>query len=388
MKKILIVMSTLYNGGAEKSLVNLLNELPSDKYDVDLMLFKKKGIFLEQVPSYVNIIDAPIPLQRLYSSPTGAKGYLLRKVIGTLISNRREEKSEDRKGYRWHNYYSAAIPNVKKHYDVAIGYLCGEVLYFIDEKVDADKKIVFVHNDYRENELSKKYEEAHYENMDKIISISEKCVDIFKEEFPQYADKTFYLPNITSSVVIRARANETIPLEYRDGQTNILSIGRLNKQKGFDYAIDAAKLLKDRGLKFCWYVIGNGELEGELLSQIKKNKVEDCFVLLGVRTNPYPYIKNCDFIVQPSRFEGKSVVLDEAKILGKAIVATNYPTVGDQVNDGKEGIIVSMDPHGISEGIQRMIEDTSTRKEIELFLSKNEYGNQKDVDRYIDMIER
>ena len=380
-------MATLSNGGAEKSLVNLLNVLPSDKYSIDVMLFKNRGIFVKQVPPYVNLIDAPKELKGLYSNGLSAGKQLPRKLISTFIAKIAEKESEDQKGYRWHKYYSQVIPKLNQHYDVAIAYLSGEVLYFIDEKVDADRKIVFVHNDYRRNKLSHKYEEKHYRNMSKIISISNRCVEILKEEFPELTDKMLYLPNITSSTVVRNRAQDCDTPEYKDGVTNILSIGRLNHQKGFDYAIDAAKCLKDKGFKFCWSIIGNGELKKDLLKQIVKNGVEDEVQLLGIRENPYPYIQNCDFVVQTSRFEGKSVVLDEAKILGKAIVTTNYPTVNDQVENEKEGLVVEIDPAKIADGIILMATDTTRRESIEQYLNSKEYGNEKDVSMYMDLLD-
>ena len=97
---------------------------------------------------------------------------------------------------------------------------------------------------------------------------------------------------------------------------------------------------------------------------IKKFGVEENFILLGARENPYPDIANAKLFVQPSRYEGKSVVLDEAKILATPIVATAYPTVGDQLSNEQEGIIVEMNPNSIAEGIERLIEDTSLRDKI------------------------
>ncbi len=383
MKKILFVMATLYNGGAEKSLVNLLNTLPKDKYEIDLMLFKKKGIFIDQIPDNVNLIDAPKQLTLLYSKLSPLNNFFLRKIVWTRIAQKHEANPEDMRGYRWHHFYNKVIPKITEKYDVAVSYITGEMMYFVDEKVNADKKIVFVHNDYRENHLSKKYEEAHYAHMDSIVSISDKCVSILKEVFPQYADKIHYLPNITSSTMVRDSAKNGTTPEFKEGVVNILSIGRLNSQKGFDFAIDAAKLLKQHDLRFCWSIIGNGELEGELKKQIKRNGVEDEVKLLGVRENPYPYIKNCDFVVQTSRFEGKSVVLDESKILGKAIVVTNYHTVFDQVKDGLEGVIVDMTPESICDGILKMVKEDGVKSKIEEYLSSHEYGNQNEAERYM-----
>lgn len=389
-KKVLIAMTSLYNGGAEKSLVNLLNELPQDQYDIDLLLFKREGLYLQQVPSDVNILDTPHDIQLLYSSFHKAKKMFFPKFFGTLFSRLLYGNSYKARGVRWKYFYSKHIQQIDKKYDVAIAYISGEILWFVDEKVQADKKIVWVHNDYKASGHSREYDYPHFRNMDAIVTISEKCADILKEVFPEFTDKIYNIPNITSSVVLRRRAEEFYPEEYQrsEKQYKLLSVGRLAEQKGFDMAVSAAALLKKAGVSFDWFIIGNGPLEKQLERQMKKEGVEDCFHLIGVRENPYSYMKNCDLIVQSSRYEGKSVVLDEAKILGKPIVATNYPTVKDQIIDGEEGIIAEMSPQGIAAGIEKLLQNQGLVQQIKAYLLQHEYGNQQDVKKYIDLIEK
>ena len=151
-------------------------------------------------------------------------------------------------------------------------------------------------------------------------------------------------------------------------------------------AIDAAKCLKDESILFKWYLIGSGGLEQELQSRIKDNNLESDFIMLGSKENPYPYIKNATMLVQSSRFEGKSVVLDEAKILGTPIVVTNYSTVGDQIKVDKEGTITEITSGGIAAGIKKMM-DVSYRNQIREYIKAHDYGNQKDIYKYIDLIE-
>lgn len=389
-KKVLIAMTSLYNGGAEKSLVNLLNELPQDQYDIDLLLFKREGLYLQQVPSDVNILDTPHDIQLLYSSFHKAKKMFFPKFFGTLFSRLLYGNSYKAKGVRWKYFYSKHIQQIDKKYDVAIAYISGEILWFVNEKVCADKKIVWVHNDYKTAGHSKEYDYPHFQNMDAIVTISEKCADILKEVFPEFTDNIYNIPNITSSAVLRRRAEEFYPEEYQRSQKRykILSVGRLTEQKGFDMAVSAAALLKKAGISFDWFIIGNGALEKRLEWQIKKEGVENCFHLIGVRENPYPYMKHCDLMVQSSRYEGKSVVLDEAKILAKPIVATDYPTVKDQIIDGEEGIITKMNPQGIAAGIEKLLQDQDLVQQIKAYLSQHEYGNQQDVEKYIDLIEK
>lgn len=388
MKKVLFVIYSMKYGGAERSLANLLQELPEEKYQVDLLLFQKKGDFLLQLPSWVNVLETPEDIERLYAplKKTGLRGYT--KVLGAVCSRMVRKNRKARAALRWRNFYSKKIRPLEKHYDVAVAYAGSENLYFIRDKVHADKKLVWIHNDYRTAGYSKADDLPYFEDMDAIVSVSNECVDVLKEEFPQYQQRMYYVENITSSAVIRKQAEQFFPKEYSSECCNILSVGRLHPQKGFDMAVEAAAALKKSGLRFCWYIIGEGSLREELTQQIKSCAVEDCFVLLGTRNNPYPYIKNCTFLVQPSRYEGKSVVLDEAKILAAPIVATAYPTVADQVIHGKEGIVVPMTPQGIAQGIRDMMEQENLRHCVRDYLAQREYGNQAEVEKYMQLLDK
>lgn len=310
------------------------------------------------------------------------------KLFGTGISRLAERESHRQAAYRWKHFYRHKIENLPKKYDVALAYTSGEIMFFVKDKVDAAKKYVWVHNDYRTGLHPKEYDKPYFREMDGIVSISKQCVDILKEEFPEFSDKIYYIENITSSKVIKKRADEFCPKEFSHDTVNILSVGRLMNQKGFDMAISAAAILKRAGFNFKWYIIGNGVLQKKLEQQIHQEHVEDCLILLGPKGNPYPYIKNCTIFAQTSRWEGKSVVLDEAKILGRPILATSYPTVFDEVNDGKEGIIVPMNPEGIAEGLKKLISDEQLRNTLSKFLQDHEYGNQEEVEKYVQLIER
>ena len=387
MKKVLLVNISLGYGGAERSMVNLLHALPRDNYDVDVLLFQPTGDLLKQLPQYVHILETPAALAGLYAPLRKAGMYTPVKLIGTGLAHLIKKGQKPRRSFRWNHFYKKMIKQLPGKYDVAIAYVSGEVLFYLGDKVNADKKLVWVHNDYRAAQYSKEADRPYFEDMDAIISVSEECVNVLKEEFPEFESKIIYLENITSSAAVRSQALEFKVEEYEGVDVTLLSVGRLSHQKGFDIAIEAAAKLKQKGVKFHWFILGEGELREQLLQQIRNCSVEDCFTLLGTRLNPYPYIANCTMLVQPSRYEGKSVVLDEAKILCTPIVATAYPTVADQIKDGEEGIVVPMTPQGLAEGIQRMLEDYDLRKRIKQYLSGSEYGNVSDIEKYRKVID-
>ncbi len=379
MKKILFVIRSLEFGGAEKSLVNLLHELPEDKYEIDLLLFKKKGGFLEQLPENVRLLETPKALERLFAPLQKAGIYGVTKLIGTACGKLGGKTRKERMAFRWKHFYKKAVSELPLVYDTAIAYVGTEVLYYVVDCVRAKKKYVWIHNDYRAASYSKRDDAPYFEKLDGIVSVSEDCVRVLLEEFPQHKEKIHFIENITSSAVVHRMAEASVPAEYTDA-CNILSVGRLSRQKGFDMAIEAASILKKQGFAFCWYVIGDGDQKDKLTELIARYDVGDCFRLIGTRTNPYPYMKHCTFLAQPSRFEGKSVVLDEAKILGIPILATAYPTVADQIENGTEGLVVPMTPEGIAQGVGKMTPALCSR--FRENLTAREYGNQAEVKKY------
>ncbi len=381
MKKILFVIRSLEFGGAEKSLVNLLNELSGDQWQMDLLLFKKKGAFLTQLPSQVRLLDIPPALEKLFAPLKKAGKYLPVKVLGTACAKFFGKTRKQRMAFRWRHFYKKVIPMLEEKYDVAVAYVGTEVLYYVADCVQADKKYVWIHNDYRTASYSKTDDLPYLEKMDGIVSVSEDCVQVLREEFPQFAEKIHYIQNITSSAVVRSMADQPIPPEFTSG-CNIVSVGRLSKQKGFDLAAQACAELKKQGLSFCWYILGDGDQKEKLEEMICRYDIADVFVLLGTRANPYPYMKHCTFLAQTSRFEGKSVVLDEAKILATPILATAYPTVADQIRHGEEGYVVALTWEGIAEGVRALLENPEILDNIRKHLGSREYGNQQEAEKY------
>lgn len=394
MKNILFVMPSLGSGGAEKSLVNLLNLIDYETYAVDLLLFKREGLFLSQIPKEVRLLAPTDSLQYAYKidrgmfdSVSGIKAGILR---GTSTFVCKCLYRENARQQRWIKFYKRYLPNLEEEYDIAIGFLEGDASYYVIDKVNAKKKILWIHNDF--NEI-KKYEDAkiyekYFQKADSVVSISDKCVQILKQNYPALVNKFYCLPNLTSGSLLKKMSEEFEVSEFEKNQFNVLSIGRLTRQKGYDFAIDAVKILKEKYSDIHWWIIGAGELEEQLKKQVKDNELEEYITFLGLRANPYPYIRSCDLLVQPSRWEGKSVVLDEAKILAKPILATNYSTIKDQLKDKKEGLITDISPNAIAEGIIELRENPQLYNSIQCYLDKHEYGNEKDILQYYELLEK
>lgn len=384
--KILFVMNNLNVGGAEKALVSLLNELDPKKYEIDLLLFQQRGMFMEELPEHVNILPEP-PMYRFFDGPflDAVRTFNPKLIYHRYFFVRKMQKgttAAEAEQLAWKSL-RPMMPILTKRYDVAIGYLEKTPNYFVIDKVNAGKKIGFIHNDYRSLGLNKAIDLPYFEKMDAICTISDHCLKVLQEEFPELTQKIHLVPNLVSKHILQKKALEPIDEDYwKSNGYKIVSVGRLEPQKGFNLSIDAAAYLKESGIDFRWFIFGEGSLRKELVKQIESLGLGNYVFLVGLHANPSKFMNAADVIVQTSLFEGKSIVIDEAKLLLKPIVVTDYPTAKDQIDHGFNGCIVPMDPKEIASQISNLINDQ---------LMKNRFENQlrtesKNVDNKLEAL--
>lgn len=366
MKHIIFVMPTLRMGGAERALVSLLKALDPKRVKVDLFLFEREGVLEKEVPSWVKIIQSDPIVREMTLELRNYLGELLRhrKLSAAITRLKITAMARRRKNYFSWGAIEKYIPSVPGHYDVAVGFLEGFTDFFVADKVNADRKIGWIHTDMS-GKIFNKQEMAYYRKLDMLATISEKCRTAFisRSEYP--GERMRVIENIVLPQEILHKADETVDEMWDSSKVHIVSVGRLEYLKGMDIAAKTALILKENGCDFVWHIYGRGLMREEISQYVKQNNLSDCFILEGQRPNPYPYMKKADIIVQPSRREGKSLVLDEAKILGKAIVVTAYPSVTDQITDRKTGIIVEITPEAIAEGLELLMTDTRLKSDLE-----------------------
>lgn len=370
MKKILLVIPTLRMGGAEKSLVSLLKALDPQRVSVDLFLFEGDGVLRSEVPDWVRVIEAdPVTRamtleMRNYFKDLLKDGHLSAAASRLMMTLR--SKLAARKGVSCFGWGSIVkhIPNLEGEYDAAVGYLEGFADFFVLDKVTASRKIGWIHTDMSKR-LTTAEEAAYYKRFDVMATISDICLDGFRRQFPAAGDNMRVVENIVLPREVREKADAECSGIWPENRIHLITVGRLDYHKGIDVGARACKVLKDRGIDACWHVFGKGIMHDEIAQYVRENGLEENFILEGLTPNPYPYMKRADLLVQPSRVEGKSIVLDEAKILGKAIVVTNYPSVYDQIEDGVTGIITGMEPEQIADGIRRVLENPELQQTLE-----------------------
>ena len=390
-KDILFVIPSLGVGGAEKALVNLLNIMDYDKYNVDLFVFNHNGVFMKFVPEQVNLLSLPQDYLD-FSMPLGKSikklfnrrklNILKDRILFTNVNYlKRKEKHIDQ--YNW-RYMKNSFGILDKEYDVAIGYLEKSSIYFCVDNVKAKKKIGFIHSDYNKIGLDSNIDRKYFRDIDNIITVSKECAEVLKKEFPEYKRKIDFMYNIISPKLIYDMSKEKIKLD-NSNSIILVSVGRLTNAKGYDIAIESCKKLIKKGYDIKWNIIGDGEERKNLENLIEKYNLEDRFILLGIKENPYPYVRNADIYVQTSRFEGKSIAIDEAKILNKPILITNFSTAKDQISNGEDGLIVDMNVDSIVKGLEKLINDTDLRNKLTKNLSKEQLGTENEINKLYNL---
>ena len=206
--------------------------------------------------------------------------------------------------------------------------------------------------------------------------------------FPEIKERIVKIENISSPEALK-KFSVGVPEEYAGADKKILlTVGRFSPQKGYDTAVDAAKILKDNGAAFKWFAIGKGELKKQIEEKIEAYGLQEDFILLGEKSNPYPYIQGCDIYVQPSNFEGKSIAIDEAKAFSKPIVATKFSTVFDQLSDGETALLAEIDARDVADKIMRLINDKALCKKLSDTLARTHRGNEEELEKFYKLLER
>lgn len=389
MRKVLIASFDMEVGGVERSLISMLNNFDYINNEVDLMLYSHTGDFMPMLNDKVNLLDEINQYSTFRKSigETIKQGNLilgLTRVLSKFLA-KVNGKSKNLSEYgiyqmqlMW-KYALPFLPKLDKEYDVAISYLWPH--YFVAKKVKAKRKIAWIHTDYSTIETDIDMDLKMWNKFDYIIAVSEDCKNAFLKKYPSLKEKVKVMENITSPNFIRKMAEEDIEENIKEGDSfKLVSVARLSHAKGIDNAVKALKLLHDRGLtNIKWYVVGYGGDEEMIRKIIRENNLEDSFILLGKKINPYPYMKAADIYVQPSRYEGKAVTVGEAQILGKPVLITNYTTAKSQVRENIDGYICKLSVEGIANGIEKLYEDKNLRTKLSDNCKKTNYSNSNEL---------
>ena len=368
-KKLLFVINTLGYGGAERAMLDLFDALDPQKYEISLFVLTGQGELSHALPKHVRLLNRDYKdvsvltgegrklLIRSVLRAGSKKGLFLRRA-SYLLKNFRDMRRRgkilpDKLCWR---VLSDGAPLIRREYDLAVAYLEGGATYYVAEHVKARKKAAFVHIDYGKAGYTRKLDRDCYQKFDRIFTVSDEVRAHFLEVYPEHEKKVSVFHNLINQERIRQMAEQGSGFDDEFQGYRILTVGRLTQQKRYDIAIQAMALLKEKcSVPVRWYVLGEGELWESLRQQIKDAGVEQEFIFLGVKENPFPYYKNCDLYVHATGFEGKSIAIQEAQTLGKPILATDCSGNREQIVHDVDGRMCPLDPKCVSEEIFWMI---------------------------------
>ncbi len=377
-KRILFIINTMGRAGAETALIELLKKLDSmNSYELSLYTVIPCGELFVRIPERVHILNKNIKKESVLSF----RGHLciLQSVIfsffykltglrllGYLMKNMKEQMGSGRKlqydKLLW-RVLADGRPDIEGSYDLAVAYIEGASAYCLADKVKAPHKAAFIHIDYQEAGYTRLMDQNCYSEVEKIFAVSNEVGEKFCSVYPEYKDKVRLFRNLLDKDTIRKKAEEGDG--FTDGFEGIrlVTVGRLHYQKGYDIAVEALARLRKDGYPVRWYVIGEGMERRNLENLIKKYEVEEYFILMGAKDNPYPYMKQADIYVHATRFEGKSIAIEEAQILGKTIVASDCTGNTEQIKSGYDGILLTLNVENLVTELERLIDEPRLQKE-------------------------
>ena len=376
MKTLLFAIHYLELGGAERSLIGLLRALDYSKVQVDLFVYSHRGELMKEIPQEVNLLPE-IPEYAQLERPLKdvlKDGYLrlfLARIKAKWLFAQYRKKNLPKDGNAIFSYVAKNVTpllppiNTEKEYDLAVSFLAPHDIVL--EKVRARKKACWVHTDYTKVDVNAEIELPVWSQYDHIAAVSESAAEAFIKRFPSLREKVEVVPNIIDAQYVREqfRAFDVAKeMPQEDGTTRLLSVGRFTEAKNFDNVPDICQRIINTGVPVRWYLIGYGGDDALIRQRISEAGMEKHVIILGKKDNPYPYMQACDVYVQPSRYEGCPVTIQEAQALGKPVIATAFPTVKSAIQDGVNGVIVPLDNEGCALGIARVLQDPDLQKRI------------------------
>lgn len=380
MKEICFVAEYMYCGGTEKSLLALLDMMDRKKYKITLLLLKKKGELLNQLPTDIEVCEIPLPDDEEDEVLIG-RGAALKKAVkkGKILLAMHKAirgvkmmsggKGDSARRLWYYEEIADKIKDYPKKFDVVIDYMGYGLFntFYAARKIRGSIKISWVH-----------FEPIHaipdfavFRNLlseyDYIMCVSKNSKHQMEKMIPELRDRYKVFYNIINVKNIQLKATEET-ISKNPGEVSIVSVGRLTFQKGFDIGIEVIKYLVEDGYPIKWYVIGEGDQRKELEELIGKSGVaKEHIELLGRKLNPYPYISMCDIYFQPSRHEGYGIAVAEARAFEKPIVVTDFAGAKEQLIDGETGIISKCEVEALYHSLKKLLDNPELMK----YLSQN-----------------
>lgn len=367
-KRLLFVINTLGRAGAEIALITLLNKLKEEDAELSLLVLTGQGELIDDVPQNVKVLNEDFCSESVLT----AKGrkILRKKCLNALFGKAGLIRDF---GYLFSNFFSMLFrrrvqpdklmwrvladtaQKSEDEYDLAVAFLEGGSTYYVAEHVKAKAKVAFIHVDYEMSGYNARLDRGCYECFDRIFAVSNELREQFLRLYPGYSSKTLGFNNIIDVETVKQKSLEPGGFEDDYEGVRLLTIGRLTAQKSIEVSVAAMKLLKDKGLQIRWYVLGEGDRRKQLEKLIAQNGLDEDFILCGAVDNPYVYLAQADIYVHATGYEGKSIAVQEAQILGKPIIASDCSGNRELINDREDGLLTELSAEEIARAIEEML---------------------------------
>ena len=400
MKRLLLVINTLGHAGAEIAMLEFLKKVDRTAYQVSLYVVMGQGELISKVPSDVQVLNHRLSclsvwsrrgVMRMAATVLAAffrNGGYLRKLSGlaknfvAMFGKGRLQVDK----LLWHLVADGAH-RFEENFDLAVAWMEGGSAYYVAEHVKAKSKAAFVHIVYGEAGYTPQMDRGCWEKFQYIFTVSEEVKEAFAKAYPHYKEKILIFPNIINRREIIHRAQEAGGFADDYDGFRLLTVGRLVYQKGYNIAVRAMRILKERGYRGRWYVLGDGEERKRLEKEIADLGLEEDFLLLGAVENPYPYYRQADLYVHVTRYEGKSIAIQEAQVLGCAVIASDCPGNREQIVNGQDGILCKLEPEAIADSIIGLLEDRKKREMFQRAAGAKEMPQGKEFELLAEFME-
>lgn len=363
MKKVYFQLGAMNVGGVEKAFLGLLSTLPQSEYEIHLGLLNPTGGYMSLIPTYVKLhtVDCYDSLNSLINDPplkcikdllkkkcyNDALVHFILYVLFKMTNSR----------YWFYKYITRNIPVSHEQYDVGVAFAGPSQMidFYVCEKIKAEKKIGWIHFDVTKFGIDVGMTRSLYKKYDKIFIVSKTAKDIFDDVFPEFKNKTEVRYNVVAEETVKEMANKGVSFNDQYMGIRILTVGRMSVEKGQDVTIDALDILIKEGYNVKWYYIGEGDMLESCKNKARKLGLIDFVCFLGLKMNPYPYMKDCDIYVQPSRHEGYCITIAEAKCFTSPIVSTCFTGASEQLGTFQKSLVVGMSAEDIANGVKRFL---------------------------------
>lgn len=367
-ERLLFFLINMNLGGTERSFLNLLSELP-EHYVIDLLLLEEYGELLKDVPENVQIHILKNNTEINEFLKFGNRGFAIKELqrgrFLSFIKNMTVWVLLKLKLLK-HPFYGVShyLKEFDESYDNAIAFtgIHNFIAYFTLNCIQARKRFLWIHFDVTKIGFNTQFANHFYDKFQKVICVSQVVkTNLIKSLTIDISSKLEVVHNVLDLEEIEIKSKQK-DIHWNPDIVQVLTVGRLSAEKGHADFLPVIRKLKQKKLKFKWWIIGDGKERPKIERLIQELNLSDYVEVLGKKENPFPYYKACDIYLQPSKYEGHCVSIIEAKYFNKPIVSNNFAGITDEIENGYNGLICDMNFDSQYKALKKMIEDKALRK--------------------------